>query len=47
MLCIAARFLREHEPEGTLWYDEAECDGTCIADDCAAAAEDLNRTPDY
>jgi hypothetical protein len=41
MLQIAASFLREHEPKGITFYDEADCDSLCLADDCEAAADDL------
>ena len=33
LIYIAINFLREHAYEYTAFYDEAECDGTCLADD--------------
>ena len=43
MLRIAAKVLRSSS-DGELkhFYDEAECDGWCIADDCEAAADDID-----
>lgn len=40
MLQVAARFLREnaYEVTETIYYDEADCDGQCLADDCETAA---------
>lgn len=43
MLIVAARYIRElcgavHE---TIRYDDADCDGECVADDCVVAAEML------
>jgi hypothetical protein len=40
MLKVAARFLRENAygVDTTIFYDGAECDGQCIADDCENAA---------
>ncbi len=43
MLRIAAEVIREHAPDVTRFYDEAECDGYCIADDCESAAEELEN----
>ena len=42
MLRVAATFLRSEEPTGTVFYDGAACDAFCIADDCEAAADDIN-----
>ncbi len=39
MLKIAAEYIRENWPDATVFYDEAECDGYCVADDCETAAE--------
>lgn len=41
MLRVAARYIRDVQPDGSIFYDEAECDGYCVADDCDAAADDL------
>ena len=43
MLRIAAEVIREHASEATHFYDEADCDGYCIADDCESAAEELEN----
>lgn len=42
MLKIAAKWIRENSGyfgETTEFYDGAECDGSCIADDCENAAD--------
>ena len=41
MLMVAAEYIREHCPEGMIFYDDADCDGYCVADDCEAIATDL------
>lgn len=41
MLRVAARFIRQHAPDRTIAYDETECDGNCLAEDCEFAADDL------
>ena len=41
MLNIAAEYIRTHWPDGTVFYDETDCDGYCVADDCKTAAESL------
>jgi len=41
MLLIAANVIRDHAPEAIAHYDETECDGICIGDDCQYAAEDF------
>ena len=41
MLQIAANYIRQFYPDGVLHYDDADCDGYCIADDCEIAAESL------
>ena len=38
MLRIAAKYIREHAPDFEIYYDEARCDGYCVADDCEDAA---------
>lgn len=43
MLTIAAKIIRDHAPEAYAHYDEADCDGYCVADDCEIAAEQLRR----
>lgn len=39
MLRIAAEYIRDNWPDATINYDDAECDGYCVADDCESAAE--------
>ena len=41
MLMVAAEYIREHCPEGIIFYDDADCDGYCVADDCETIATDL------
>jgi len=41
MLKVAAQYISETWPEGTIFYDDAECDGYCVADDCKQAQEEL------
>ncbi len=41
MLRKAAKYIRDNDPEGIIHYDEADCDGYCVADDCEIAAEML------
>jgi hypothetical protein len=38
MLRIAAQYIRDNDPDGAIWYDDAMCDGYCVADDCESAA---------
>lgn len=46
MLQIASQMIREYCPYGTAFYDDAECDGLCVSDDCESIAEDLAATFD-
>lgn len=41
MLNIAAKYIREQYPDGTVFYDDTDCDGYCVADDCEIAATAL------
>lgn len=42
MLRIAALYIEENNlGEALIRYDEADCDGYCVADDCREAAESL------
>lgn len=41
MLRVAAKMCRTHCAGVLIFYDEAKCDGICVADDCEAAARDL------
>lgn len=45
LLHAVVRFLHANPlaKEGTVVYDDAVCDGVCLANDCKAAAEDLAR----
>ena len=38
MLTVAAAYIRQHCTDGIIWFDEAECDGYCVADDCESAS---------
>jgi hypothetical protein len=44
MLKVAALYIRDHFTEGEIFYDEAVCDGNCVADDCFTAAEALDKS---
>jgi len=39
MLLVAAEYIEQHCPEGTTKYDDADCDGYCVAEDCRIASE--------
>jgi hypothetical protein len=41
MLRMAAHYIRNHCPDESICYDDAECDGHCVADDCEAAADGI------
>jgi hypothetical protein len=41
MLKVAAKYIEEHYPDGTIDYDATACDGYCVADDCRDIAEML------
>lgn len=45
MLRLAANLIAEFCPDATVFYDEAHCDGACVAEDCRAAADDLAEAP--
>lgn len=48
MLRVAAEYLSKlHSPDDVIHYDEADCDGYCVADDCKAAADDLLIPDEY
>jgi hypothetical protein len=42
MLRIAAQYIRSHAPCHLVFYDNADCDGYCVADDCETAADSLD-----
>ena len=41
MLRLASRYIDAHCPDRIIQYDNADCDGACVADDCLFAANDL------
>jgi hypothetical protein len=43
LMRIAASVIQHNAPEATAYYDEAECDGLCLADDLKIAADDLEH----
>lgn len=43
MLNVAANYIEMHHPGSTIRYDEADCDGYCVANDCRIAAEQLSE----
>ena len=38
LMKLAAKYIREHCPDGHTYYDDADCDGWCLADDIEAEA---------
>lgn len=38
MLLLASEYIKKHAPEETINYDETQCDGRCLAEDCENAA---------
>lgn len=44
MLKVSAEYLRtSNDTSMTIHYDEADCDGDCLAEDCKIAAEALSE----
>lgn len=41
MLRVAGEHSAKYGADETTIYDEADCDGTCVKDDCEFAADDL------
>lgn len=41
MLRTAAAYIRTYCPDEKMIYDDAECDGYCVADDCESAVKML------
>jgi hypothetical protein len=41
LMRLAASVLQEFAPDAEVFYDEADCDGSCLAEDLEACAEDL------
>ena len=41
MLRVAAGYIELHCPDRAIWYDEAWCDGSCVAVDCLLAVAEL------
>ena len=39
MLLVAAEYIRDNWPDGIIFYDDVDCDGYCVADDCLSASE--------
>ncbi len=44
MLKVAAAYIRKYCPDKSIYYDEAMCDGYCVADDCDIAVVLLEAT---
>lgn len=43
LLRVAARFIKENGREAdVVFYDETECDGQCLADDCLSEADRID-----
>jgi len=47
MLRVAARYIRDVWPEGYIHFDEAECDGYCLAVVREAAAKEIFDPEDW
>jgi hypothetical protein len=45
LMRLAADILREHAPDAEVFYDEADCDGSCLADDLTLAANSPQKNP--
>lgn len=45
ILKVASDFIREHASSAIVYYDGADCDGYCLADDCMSAVEGLEAPP--
>lgn len=43
LMFIAADYIRDNAPSERVIFDDAECDGMCLADDLESAAKDLAR----
>jgi hypothetical protein len=43
LLRMAALYIRSGDTSNEIFYDEASCDGECLACDCEAAAESLEK----
>jgi hypothetical protein len=41
MLEVAAKYIDEHCPHDFIFYDDTDCDGYCVAEDCRIAASEL------
>jgi hypothetical protein len=41
LLRVAAQYIRQYHPDGLIAFDEADCDGYCLATDCESEASDL------
>jgi len=43
MLEISAEYIEQTDPYGLISYDDADCDGGCVAEDCRSIAELLRK----
>lgn len=46
MLKVASEYIKRHAPDESIHYDEADCDGSCVAEDCMSAADELDHDMD-
>ena len=46
MLEVAAEYIDKTDPYGLIHYDDADCDGGCVAEDCNSIAESLRKAQD-
>ena len=40
LLYVAAEYISEHCPDGSIFYDDAECDGYCLSDELMAEVDE-------
>jgi len=46
MLEVATKYIKENCSDAIIHYDEADCDGGCIAEDCKNCIDDLKSLED-
>lgn len=43
MLEVSSEYIEQTDPYGLINYDDADCDGGCVAEDCRSIAESLRK----
>ena len=41
LMLLAAKYIRKYAPDHAVHYDEADCEGSCLADDLEIEAENV------